>query len=106
MPMSTFSTTRYAFALHNRRISTLTSISALTVVVFGTFALLSNFHVLPAGLDTLIGLSYILSVIGFIFLLPLLVLRYISARSGEWIEPDKVRVHYPGENEQQMEWSE
>jgi hypothetical protein len=39
-------------------------------------------------------------------LLLVLVLHYGYARSGVWIEPDKLRVRFPGMDEQEMAWSE
>lgn len=98
--------TRYRFALHHRRISVLTTISALLLVVCGSLALLSNFQPLPGGLDAYIVFAYILAVVGFIFLMPMLIFQYSYARAGVWIEPDKLRVQYPGENPQEMSWSE
>ena len=97
---------RYHFALHHRRITRLTTVSAGLLVVFGALALLSNFIVLPAGLNSYIVFAYILAVIGFVFLMPMLYFQYSYARAGLWIEPDQLRVQYPGEDKQQMQWSE
>ena len=93
---------RYRFARHSQRISRLTLGSFLVVVVFGSIALLPFFKI--SGV--LIGISYILAVLGLIVLLPMLYFLYSYGRSGLWIEPDKVRVQFPGEDEQQMPWSE
>jgi hypothetical protein len=97
---------RYHFALHHRRITLLTTISVVLLVVFGALALLSNFVVLPVGLNSFIVFAYILAVIGFVFLMPMLYFQYSYTRAGLWIEPDQLRVQYPGEDKQQMPWSE
>lgn len=97
---------RYPFALHHRRIILLTTISALLLVVFGGLAALSNLLVLPADLNAYVVIAYILAVIGFVFLMPMLYFQYSYGRAGLWIEPDQLRVQYPGENQQQMQWSE
>src|SRR5260370_7434593 len=36
----------------------------------------------------------------------MLILLYSYRRSGVWIEPGRVHVQFPGENQQEMEWSE
>jgi hypothetical protein len=97
---------RYHFTSHHRRITLLTTIAAGLLVVFGALALLSNFIVLPASLNSYIVIAYILAVIGFVFLIPMLYFQYSYSRAGLWIEPDELRVRYPGEDAQQMQWSE
>src|SRR5438105_3744513 len=84
--MSTSIATRYRFARHTRRISLLTLICVLLVVICGSIALLPGFKFL----DALVGVSYIVAILAFIVLLPLLYFQYSYARSGLWIEPDKV----------------
>jgi hypothetical protein len=93
---------RYRFAQHTQRISRLTLAALLVVIVFGALALLPFIKI--SGI--VIGISYILAVLGLIVLLPVLYFQYSYGRSGVWIEPDGVRVQFPGENEQQMSWSE
>ena len=93
---------RYRFARHSQRISRLTLGAFLIVVVFGSIALLPFIKI--SGI--VIGISYIIAVLGLIVLLPMLYFQYSYGRSGVWIEPDGIRVQYPGENEQQMPWSE
>ena len=104
--MNTENTHRYRFVFHTRRLTTLAMVSAVVFVVSGTLALLSSFSILPVNLEWLIVPSYLVAMIGVAFLLPLLVLHYSYARSGVWIEPDKVRVRFPGMNEQEMAWTE
>ncbi|HLH61541.1 MAG TPA: hypothetical protein VKV20_07645 [Ktedonobacteraceae bacterium] len=101
MPVS-----RYRFALHQRRITLLTAICAFLLGVFGGLAILSNVTALPAGLGAYVVFASILAVIGFVFLMPMLYFQYSYARAGLWIEPARLRVQYPGEKEQQMEWTE
>ncbi len=104
--MNTDNTNRYRFILHTRHLTTLTIASALVLVIFGVLALLANFLVLPIDLQGLIILFYLVATIGLAVLLPVLILQYSYAHSGVWIEPDKVRVRFPGTNEQEMAWSE
>jgi hypothetical protein len=104
--MNTDNTNRYRFILHTRHLTTLTIASALVLVIFGVLALLANFLVLPIDLQGLIILFYLVATIGLAGLLPVLILQYSYAHSGVWIEPDKVRVRFPGTNEQEMAWSE
>jgi hypothetical protein len=97
---------RYRFVLHTRRLTILAIVSALVLVISGLLALLSSFLVQPVNLEGLIIPSYLIATIALAFLLPLLVLQYSYAHSGIWIEPDKVRVRFPGMDEQEMAWSE
>jgi hypothetical protein len=104
--MNTENTNRYRFAHHTRRLTTMAIVSAVVLVVFGLLALLANFPVLPVNLEGLIVPCYLIATAGLAVLLPVLVLQYSYARSGVWIEPDKIRVRFPGMNEQEMAWSE
>jgi len=104
--MNADNTIRYRFDLHTRSLRTLTILSALVLVIFGSLALISSLRVLPVDLTILIIPSYLVSTIGLAVLLPVLLLQYGYAHSGVWIEPDKVRVRFPGMNEQEMAWPE
>ena len=104
--MNTENTNRYRFDFHTRRLTTLAIISAVVFVIFGSLALLSSFPILPVNLEWLIIPSYLVAMIGVAVLLPMLVLQYSYAHSGVWVGPDKVRVRFPGMNEQEMTWSE
>lgn len=104
--MNVANANRYRFVLHTRRLTILAIVSALVLVISGLIALLSSFLVSPVDLEVLIIPSYLIATIALAFLLPLLVLQYGYARSGVWVEPDKVRVRFPGMNEQEMAWSE
>jgi hypothetical protein len=104
--MTNDNTSRYRFILHTRHLTTLAIVSALVLLIFGSLALLSNFLVLPVDLQGLIVPSYLVATIGLTVLLPVLILQYGYAHSGVWIEHDKVRVRFPGMNEQEMVWPE
>jgi hypothetical protein len=106
MDMNTENTHRYRFVFHTRRLTILAIVFAVVFVIAGSLALLSSFPILPVYLEWLIVPSYLVAMIAVAFLIPLLVLQYSYAHSGVWIEPDKVRVRFPGMNEQEMAWSE
>jgi hypothetical protein len=106
MKMYTENTSRYRFDFHNRRLTTLAIISAVVFILFGSLALLSSFPLFSVNLEWLIIPSYLVAMIGLAVLLPMLVLKYSYAHSGVWVEPDKVRVRFPGTNEQEMTWPE
>lgn len=104
--MANDNTSRYRFVLHTRHLTALAIVSALVLVIFGSLALLSNFLVMPIDLQGLIIPCYLVATIGLAVLLPVLVLQYGYAHSGVWIGRDKVRVRFPGMNEQVMTWQE
>ena len=84
----------------------LTTISAVVVVIAGSMALLMGFHLVPINLDGLLLPAYIIAMCAVAILLLVLILQYGYAHSGVWIEPDKIRVRFPGTDEQEMAWSE
>ena len=104
--MNTSTIFRYRFVLHTRRLTTIAIVSALVLLVAGLLALLSTFHALSGSQDLLAVLSYLIAFLALAFLLPMLILLYSYVRAGVWIEADRVRVQFPGENEQEMAWSE
>lgn len=104
--MNIGTTLRYRFVLHTRRLTTIAIASALVLLVAGLLALLSTFHAFSGNQDLLVVLSYLIAFLALAFLLPMLILIYSYARAGVWIEADRVRVQFPGENEQEMAWSE
>ena len=69
-------------------------------------ALLIGFRLLPINLDGLLLPAYIIAMCSVAILLLVLILQYGYAHSGVWIEPDKIRVRFPGTDEQEMVWSE
>jgi hypothetical protein len=105
-PMNTEHIIRYRFTAHTRHLIMLTIISAVVVVIAGSMALLIGFRLLPINLDGLLLPAYIIAMCAVAILLLVLVLQYGYAHSGVWIEPDKLRVRFPGMDEQEMAWSE
>ena len=104
--MNTEQVIRYRFASHTRHLIMLTIISAVVVVIAGSMALLIGFRLLPINLDGLLLPAYIIAMCAVAILLLVLVLQYGYAHSGVWIESDKLRVRFPGMDEQEMAWSE
>ncbi len=105
--MSTsLATMRYPFALHTRRITRFMVVSALLLAIAVLLILLSTVHALPASLEGLGILAYILGFVALAVLLLMLILSNEYRRSGIWIDTDRVRVQFPGEKAQEMAWSE
>ena len=104
--MNTEQTIRFRFSAHTRHLIILTIISAVVVVIAGSMALLIGFRLLPDNLDGLLLPAYIIAMCAVAILLLVIVLQYGYTHSGVWIEPDKIRVRFPGTNEQEMAWSE
>ena len=105
-PINTEQNIRYRFTSHTRHLIMLTIISAVVVVIAGSMALLIGFRLLPINLDGLLLPAYIIAMCAVAILLLVLVLQYGYAHSGVWIESDKLRVRFPGMDEQEMAWSE
>ena len=97
---------RFRYAAHTRHLIRLTIISAVVVVIAGSMSLLIGFRLLPINLDGLLLPAYIIAMCAVAILLLVLILQYGYAHSGVWIEPDKIRVRFPGTDEQEMVWSE
>src|SRR6266571_3335974 len=105
--MSTsLATMRYPFALHTRRITRFMVVSALLLAIAVLLILLSTVHALPASLEGLGILAYILGFVALAVLLLMLILSNEYRRSGIWIDADRVRVEFPGEEAQEVAWSE
>ncbi len=103
--MSDEQTIRFRFSAHTRHLIKLTILSAVVVVIAGSMALLVGFRLL-SGLDGLLLPAYIIAMCAVAILLLVLILQYGYAHSGVWIEPDKIRVRFPGTDEQEMAWTE
>ena len=99
-------TMRYPFALHARRITRFMVVSALLLAIAVLLILLSTVHALPASLEGLGILAYILGFVALAVLLLMLILSNEYRRSGIWIDADRVRVQFPGEKAQEIAWSE
>jgi hypothetical protein len=104
--MNNEQTIRFRFSAHTRHLIILTIISAVVVVIAGSMALLIGFRLLPDNLDGLLLPAYIIAMCAVAILLLVLVLQYGYTHSGVWIEPDKIRVRFPGTDEQEMAWTE
>ncbi len=104
--MNTEQIIRFRFTAHTRHLMLLTTISAVVVVIAGSMSLLIGFRLLPSNLDGLLVPAYISAMCAVAILLLVLVLQYSYTHSGVWIEPDKIRVRFPGTDEQEMVWSE
>lgn len=98
--------TRYAFLQHTRRMRRVAIPAAIVLVISGAFVALAFANALPQGLGTLVALAFLLAVVSFIVLVPLVVFFYGYSKGGFWLNEEGVRVHFPGENEQFMAWSE
>lgn len=104
--MNTQTGSHYRYLLQSRRITKITVGSLAVLVIAGGLSLLWQFHFLPADLQGLVPIFYILAALAFIVFVPILFFQYGYARGGIWLEPDQIRVQYPGEDAQQMTWRE
>ena len=103
--MNVEQTIRYPYTAHTRHLIMLSIISAVVTVIAGAMALLIGFRLLSSSLDGLLLPAYIIAMSAVAVLLLVLVLQYGYTHSGVWIEPDKIRVRFPGTDEQEMAWS-
>lgn len=99
-------TINYRFAQHTRRITRLALIAAVVLLLAVGAIVLDTTGALPAGLGGLGIIGYLVGVIAFVVLMPMLILSYEYAQCGLWIEDEAVRVRFPGEKLQKMAWSE
>jgi len=104
--MNVEQTIRFRFSAHTRHLLILTIISVVVTVIAGAMALLIGFRLLSSSLNGLLLPAYIIAMCAAAVLLLVLVLQYGYSHSGIWIEPDKIRVRFPGTDEQEMAWSE
>jgi hypothetical protein len=98
--------TRYGFRQHTRRMARVAIPAAIILVISGIIIALAFANLLPQGLGTLIAFSALLGIGSITVLVPLIVFFYGYGKGGLWLDEAGVRVHYPGEPEQRMEWSE
>jgi hypothetical protein len=97
---------RYAFLQHTRRMSRISLIAGIIFVISMVIVMLAILNLLPAGFATVVAFAGVLAVATFILLVPLVVFLYLYSRGGFWLDEQGVRVHFPGEREQTMAWSE
>ncbi len=98
--------TRYAFLQHTRRMRRVAIPAAIVLLVTGLIILLAFANLLPPGFGCVVGLAFLLAVLSIVVLIPLLVFFYGYSKGGFWVEEQGLRVHFPGEPEQRMDWSE
>ena len=103
---TSLTTTRYAFRQHTERMARITIIAAIVLLISGSMIALAVTNALPQGLATLVALAFVLAVVSFILLVPLLLFLYGYGKGGLWLDEQGVRVHFPGEVEQSLAWSE
>src|SRR5579859_5527852 len=96
----------YRFAQHTRRITRLAVIATVVLLLSIAAIVLDAVGRLPASLGGLGIVGYLVGVIAFVVLLPMLILSYEYARCGLWITDEEVHVRFPGEKIQEMAWSE
>ncbi len=96
----------FRFAQHTRRITRLAIIAAVVLLISIAAIVLDAIGRLPASLGGLGIVGYLVGVIAFVVLLPMLILSYEYVRCGLWITEEEARVRFPGEKPQDMPWSE
>ncbi|HEY3991972.1 MAG TPA: hypothetical protein VGM01_03725 [Ktedonobacteraceae bacterium] len=99
-------TKRYAFLQHTRRMRKLAIPAAIVLLVTGLIIILAFANALPPGLGCVVAIAFALAVLSFIVLVPLLLFFYGYSKGGFWVEGQGLHVHFPGEAEQRMDWSE
>lgn len=96
----------YRFAQHTQRITRLAIIAAIVLLLSIVAIVLDAVGRLPSSLGGLGIVGYLVGVIAFVVLLPMLILSYEYARGGLWITDEGARVRFPGEKMQEMTWRE
>lgn len=96
----------YHFAQHTRRITRVAMISAIVLLLSVGAIVLDALSALPASLKGLGIIGYLVGVIAFVVLVPMLILSYEYSRGGLWIDEEGARVRFPGEKMQEISWSE
>lgn len=98
--------TRYAFRAHTARMRKVAIPAAITLCVTAVFIALAFVNALPQGLGTLVALAFVLAVVSFIVLVPLVLFFYTYNKGGLWLDDQGVRVRFPASNEQYIRWDE
>src|SRR6516162_9981486 len=102
----TVSETRYAFARDTRRMRRVAIPAAIVLLVTGLIVGLAFANALPPGLGCVVALAFALGVLSLVVLVPLLLFFYGYSKGGFWLDEQGVRVHFPGEDEQRVDWTE
>lgn len=98
--------THFAFRQHTRQMRKTAIPAAIVLLVSGSIIALAFANALPQGLAPLVAIAFVLAVISFIMLVPLLIFFYEYNKGGIWLDEQGVRVRFPAEDEQRMLWSE
>lgn len=98
--------TRYTFRQHTLRMRKVAIPAAIILFCSIILIALAFANALPQGLGSLVALAFVLGVLSFVVLVPLLVFFYGYSKGGIWLDEQGIRVHFPGEEEQRMAWSE
>src|SRR5579883_1342703 len=96
---------RFAFLQHTRRMRKTAIPATVILLVSGIFLALAFANALPQGLATLVAIAFVLAVISFIVLVPLVLFFYGYSKGGLWLDEQGVQVKFPAENAQRMDWS-
>jgi hypothetical protein len=103
---TTLAPVRFAFLQHTQRMRK-TAIPATLLLVASCLCIgLAFANALPQGLAPLVALAFVLAVVCFIVLVPLVLFFYGYSKGGLWLDAQGIRVQFPAENEQRMDWSE
>jgi hypothetical protein len=103
---TTLAPVRFAFLQHTQRMRK-TAIPATILLCASCLCIgLAFANALPAGLGPVVALAFVLAVICFIMLVPLVLFFYSYSKGGLWLDDQGIRVKFPAENEQRMDWSE
>ena len=103
---ATSTTTRYTFLQHTRSMNRIAILATLALLISGGIIALAFANALPQGLGTLVALAFLVAVVSFVVLVPLVLFLYGYSRGGLWLDEEGVRVHFPGESEQRLSWSD
>jgi hypothetical protein len=80
--------------------------AAIVLVISLIIIALAVVNLLPQGLGTLVAWAGVLALLSFVLLLPMVIFSYGYRKGGLWLDEQGIRVHFPGEDEQRMNWSE
>jgi hypothetical protein len=86
--------------------SRISLVAGIIFVISMLLVILAILNLLPQGFGTVVAFAGVLAVATFILLVPLVVFLYLYGRGGFWLDEEGVRVHFPGEREQSLAWSE
>ena len=97
--------TRFAFREHTQRMRKLALPAAIILPIACIIIGLAFENALPQGLGMLVVAAFVLGILSFIVLVPLTLFFYSYSKGGLWLDEQGVRVKFPAEAEQRMDWS-